>query len=181
MNSEKVERKAYEIGKIVEEDLPEIIALRIRELQELIPESFEGTSNHDISAMNETFAKQITDGFATDNMFVAKATIDDKIVSVGAVSIIDFPPTPENNIGKAGYIHTMYTLPEHRRRGLAKQILDCLVDWCTNKGLKLILLAASDEGMKLYSLRGFRVWNTWMYLEPIGKGGENEAENSKCR
>lgn len=181
MNLDKVQEKAYIIGKIAEEDLPEIIGIRTMELQELIPESFEGASNHDISAMNETFGKQITEGFLTDNVFVSKAATDGKIVSVGEVSIIDFPPTPDNHIGKAGYIHTMYTLPEHRRKGLARQILDCIVKWCANKGLKLILLAASDEGMKLYRSRGFRVWNTWMYLEPIGKSGENEAKNSKCR
>lgn len=181
MNSDTHQKEAYKIGRIVEKDLPGITAIRTRELQELIPESFEGASNHDICAMNDTFAKQITLGFSTDNVFAAKAAIDGKIVSVGAVTIIDFPPTPDNHIGKAGYIHTMYTLPEHRRKGLSRQILDCLVDWCKNKGLKLILLAASDEGMKLYSSRGFRVWNTWMYLEPDGKGGGDETENCNCR
>lgn len=181
MNQDKAQEKVAEIGKITKEDIYEITTLRHKELLELIPDSFEGASVHDLHEMNETFGKQITKGLLNDNAFVVKATIDGKIVSVGAVSMIDFPPTPENQQGKAGYIHSMYTLPEHRKKGFAKQILDCLVDWCKQKGLNLVLLAASDEGLRLYSSRGFRVWNTWMYMEPIGKGREDEAKNSKCR
>lgn len=171
----ETQEKTYKIGPIFKEDINAVVTLRNKELVELIPDSFEGASEQDVLAMNETFGKHITKGLADDNVFVAKATVDSQIVSVGAVSIIDFPPTPENHIGKVGYIHTMYTLPEHRRKGLSRQLLDCLVDWCKSKGLKLILLAASDEGMKLYSSRGFRVWNTWMYLEPNGEGEEYEA------
>jgi GNAT superfamily N-acetyltransferase len=181
MNQDKAFEKVAKVEKITNEDINEILTLRYKELLELIPDSFEGASNQDVLAMNETFEKQITNGFLSDDVFVAKATLDGNIVSVGAVSIIDFPPTPENQQGKAGYIHTMYTMPEHRRKGLAKQILDCLVGWCKQKGMNLVLLAASDEGMKLYSSSGFLVWNTWMYLEPIGKDGDNETKNCKYK
>lgn len=177
----KTQEKTYNIDPLGIEEIDQVVFLRHKELLELIPDSFDGAIEQDVFAMNETFGKHITKGIKDDDVFVAKATIDSQIVSIGAVSIIDFPPTPENYLGKAGYIHTMYTLPEHRRKGLSRQILDCLVDWCKNKGLKLILLAASDEGMKLYSSRGFRVWNTWMYLEPDGKGGGDETENCNCR
>lgn len=181
MRSQKAPKTNCKVEKASAQDVSEISALRNKELMELIPESFVCAREHDVRSMNETFARQVLNGLENDTVFLAKAVIKNHIVSVGAVSVIDFPPTPENHIGKAGYIHTMYTLPEHRRKGLAKQILDCLIEWCRQKGLKLILLAASDEGMKLYSLRGFQVWNTWMYLEPIGAGGDDETKKSKCK
>ena len=159
------EKNSYQLLRATQEDIGFFVELRNNELKELIKSDFEETRQSDLDQMTLSFTNYISDGLTNGTMVLVKATFDKEIVATGAASIIDFPATPKNFIGKAAYIHTMYTIPNHRRKGLAKRILDELIAWCKEKRLKLIILAASDEGMKLYGSKGFKVWNTWMYLE----------------
>jgi GNAT superfamily N-acetyltransferase len=49
----------------------------------------------------------------------------------------------------------MFTEPEHRRRGLARLLMDTIVTWCRAEGLRFLYLHASDEGRPLYQSLGF--------------------------
>ncbi|MBR5953691.1 MAG: GNAT family N-acetyltransferase, partial [Pseudobutyrivibrio sp.] len=49
----------------------------------------------------------------------------------------------------------MYTDPEYRRRGIAKELLDRVVKEARNYGCGTVQITASDMGVKLYSAYGF--------------------------
>jgi GNAT superfamily N-acetyltransferase len=53
----------------------------------------------------------------------------------------------------------MYTEPEARRRGTAKQLLEVLLDWCRTAGFCAVSLHASPAGRPLYETAGFQPTN----------------------
>ena len=65
------------------------------------------------------------------------------------------PPTYENPSGKSGYISNMFTRPEWRHRGLAKQLVDRLVEAAREAGCAKLYLNASAMGRPLYEKYGF--------------------------
>jgi GNAT superfamily N-acetyltransferase len=57
--------------------------------------------------------------------------------------------------GRWGYIGNIYTEPQHRRRGLARLIMETILDWCAANNIDHVTLAASSAGRPLYELLGF--------------------------
>jgi predicted GNAT family acetyltransferase len=53
----------------------------------------------------------------------------------------------------------MYTDPDHRRRGLAKSIIEAMTCWCREQGFGWVSLHASDAGRHIYENLGFKPTN----------------------
>ena len=70
--------------------------------------------------------------------------------------------------GRIGTVFNVYTAPEHRRRGLARQVMQNLVADARDRGLDLVELNATDEGYPLYRSIGFNdvVLHRPMSIEP---------------
>ncbi|MBB2182088.1 GNAT family N-acetyltransferase [Lachnospiraceae bacterium MD1] len=59
----------------------------------------------------------------------------------------------------------MYTRPEHRRKGIAYQVLDRLVQEAKSRNIVKISLEASPMGRPLYEKYGFRPLPNEMILD----------------
>ena len=57
--------------------------------------------------------------------------------------------------GKIGLLSSMFTDPEYRRRGIAKELLSRVIDDAREYGCGTIQITASDMGVKLYTDFGF--------------------------
>ena len=66
------------------------------------------------------------------------------------------PPTYGNPSGKLGYITNMYTRPAWRHQGLARRLLDKVVEAARAAGCAHIRLNASPMGRSLYLHYGFQ-------------------------
>jgi GNAT superfamily N-acetyltransferase len=53
-------------------------------------------------------------------------------------------------------VYNVYTEPSHRRRGLAKALMETLHDWCRTAGYNSVGLAASADGRTLYQSLGYQ-------------------------
>lgn len=53
------------------------------------------------------------------------------------------------------YVLNVYTSPEHRRRGLARSLMETIIEWARERGHDTIDLTASAEGQPLYESLGF--------------------------
>ena len=49
----------------------------------------------------------------------------------------------------------MYTDPEFRRQGIARRLMQTMIDWCRKEGFVRVDLHASDKGRPLYESLGF--------------------------
>lgn len=57
------------------------------------------------------------------------------------------------------YVLNVYRAPDHRRRGLARLLMDAIVTWAKDHGHRGVELHASDEGRPLYDSMGFLATN----------------------
>jgi len=72
-----------------------------------------------------------------------------KIIAGAGVIIREVPPFPIRH--KNGEI----TIPEWRRRGLAKLLINTIIAWSRQRNLDGLVLHSSDDGRALYEQLGF--------------------------
>jgi GNAT superfamily N-acetyltransferase len=87
--------------------------------------------------------------------------IDDggTITASGALKITDWLPRPDGQRRGLVYVHSVYTVPEYRRQGLARRILNAMIDYCRDNGWPRLTLHASELGRGLYENLGFKPTN----------------------
>jgi GNAT superfamily N-acetyltransferase len=91
--------------------------------------------------------------------------IGNQIAASGAVSLVSVVPTPEDPVHNTmGYIHSIYTLPSHRKQGAAQFVLEHMLEDCKNNGIKRLQLNTSAAGRKLYERFGFTISDKTMVL-----------------
>jgi len=60
---------------------------------------------------------------------------------------------------RCGFIFNVYTHPLHRKRGLARRLMDAMHDWCRGEGIDRVVLNASVFGKPLYEAMGYVTTN----------------------
>ena len=82
------------------------------------------------------------------------------VVSGGGLQIRTLMPRPGYVYGEPeGLIVSMWTDPDHRRRGLGRRIVEAILAWGRENGITRFTLHASDDGRPLYELYGFEPTN----------------------
>jgi GNAT superfamily N-acetyltransferase len=77
----------------------------------------------------------------------------------------DFPPRYLDPAATRAYLLNFYTDPQARGRGLATRLLQCAVDECQSRNVRVITLHASKFGEPIYEKFGFNQ-NNEMILRP---------------
>jgi GNAT superfamily N-acetyltransferase len=94
-----------------------------------------------------------------------------KVVAGGGVLIRQELPRPGILEGGASaHIVNVYTEPAHRRRGLARKLMQAILDWCEAHRFVTVTLSASDEGRPLYESLGFQPTNTMSLSNSLSSG-----------
>ncbi len=91
----------------------------------------------------------------TGECIVWYATDNGELAAIGALIIQQGPGSYISPDGRYGYIMSMHTLEPYRRRGLAQEILDRLVQSGREAGIRFFELHASEMGEPLYIKSGF--------------------------
>lgn len=146
---------AVEYRKLAEADLDTFMEMRMQQLQE---EGAEAT--FDLKPHLQDYYKR----HLQDNTFVSWLAIDeDKIVGTSGMSFVEKPPYYSCPSGKIGLLSSMYVVKEYRRRGIAKLLLDKVVNEAKEYGCATVQITASDMGVLLYTDYGFKKNNNFMY------------------
>ena len=136
-----------EYVKLTEDRIDEFIRLRINQLRE------EG-AKEDIDlvpALKDYYNRHMADG-----TFVSWLAVEDgKIIGTSGMSFVERPPYFSCPSGKTGILSSMYTDPDHRRRGIAKELLSRVVEEARAYGCGSVQITASDMGVLLYTDFGF--------------------------
>jgi len=86
-------------------------------------------------------------------------TDDGQVVGGGGLLIAAWPGFPGEKQSRRAWILNMYTEPAHRRQGIARRLVETMVEWCRREGFTAVALHASKEGRPLYESFGFRPTN----------------------
>ncbi len=81
---------------------------------------------------------------------------ENSIVAGGGIHLREMGPIPGCfRLGRWGHIANVYTDPAHRRRGLARLLMNTILDWADLNSIDHLTLAASEDGRRLYESLGF--------------------------
>lgn len=83
----------------------------------------------------------------------------DRPIAGGAVIISPWPSHPYDLECRRATILNVYTNPECRRRGIARKLMQTMIEWCRQEGFARVTLHASDDGRHLYESLGFEASN----------------------
>jgi GNAT superfamily N-acetyltransferase len=108
------------------------------------------------SEANITGAARLLAEHLTAGDFVCIVAVNvEEIVSYGVGMIHQRLPGHRNPSGRWGWIQSMGTHPDWRRRGLAREVLEAMLTWFQEHEITGISLVASAEGAPLYKQAGF--------------------------
>ncbi|MBQ6018178.1 MAG: GNAT family N-acetyltransferase [Clostridiales bacterium] len=134
--------------KLTKAQLDTFIQMRIRQLRE------EGaTEDIDlVPALLDYYDRHMADG-----TFVSWLAMDgDKIVGTSGMSFVEKPPYFGCPSGRIGLLSSIFTDPDYRRMGIAKELLSRVVEEARNYGCGCVQITASDMGVLLYTDFGFK-------------------------
>ena len=77
------------------------------------------------------------------------------IVGGGGATVLPWPPSPSDTGDRLAFVYNVYVDPLHRRRGLARQIMEAIHAFCRQQGIASVALNASREGATLYRTPGY--------------------------
>lgn len=149
--------------KAIRKDVPWLSQLRVDMLNE--ENTYSASYNQVLLRNTKEF---LTNGMEQNSVLSIVAEIDKKIIAMGCISYMVLPPNDWCPSGKTAYIGNLYTIPQYRRNGIAKEILTQLVEDAKGRHCERILLNTSELGEKLYKEMGFDVSSTAMAFYPFG-------------
>lgn len=86
-------------------------------------------------------------------------TTEGTVAAGAGLWLMDWPPHMVGPGARRGNILNVYTSVDHRRRGLARLLMETALVWCREHGIRAVILHASDEGRPLYEALGFHPTN----------------------
>jgi GNAT superfamily N-acetyltransferase len=143
------------IRKAGVEDLKHILHHRIAMFEEM---GFQDATTLDTveNVSRQYFADSLRGG-----KYVAwlAESLNGPVVGGGGIVLADWPGYPGETRAERAWILNMYTEPDARRFGVAKRLLETMVEWCRMRGLSMVSLHASSAGRPLYERVGFQQTN----------------------
>lgn len=109
----------------------------------------------------------LTDAFKSNNWFIWVAGMDGQIVSHIYIELIHKVPRPGRVTNPFTYMTNVYTLPEHRGKGIGSQLLKEIEVWAKQKRYEFIIVWPSDWSIEFYERNGYK---------PIGEAMELKLE-----
>jgi GNAT superfamily N-acetyltransferase len=110
-------------------------------------------------AMVSTCKPYLATALANDTLHGWLACAAQRVVAGGVVLVNPWPSHPYDGQCRRATILNMYTDPAFRRQGIARRLMQTMIDWCRQEGFAHVTLHASDKGRPLYEGLGFEVTN----------------------
>jgi GNAT superfamily N-acetyltransferase len=88
--------------------------------------------------------------------WVAVASTGEAVAGSGLI-VIPWPPGPMTLDPRCAFVFNVYTAPAHRKRGLARLLMDAMHAWSRSEGIERVVLNASSFGHPLYESMGYVV------------------------
>lgn len=113
-----------------------------------------------VVAMEDSFVPWVRRGL-TDGSYRGwlACSGDGCVVAGGGLIVHEWMAHPLNPDPRRAYIANIYTQPEYRSQGIARRVMNAILDWCRSEGLKVVSLHASPFGRPLYESMGFKPTN----------------------
>lgn len=122
----------------------------------------------DDHVFSEEFISNSKRYFLEGNQTTCIALDQGKAVACASMSYIEIMPTFLHPTGKRAHLMNVYTNVRYRRQGVARKLVQMLIDEAKDKSVTEISLDATDSGRPLYETLGFCASNECMVMNLPG-------------
>ncbi len=150
------------LRKATEKDITSLAKLRIEMLNE--ESAYEDDFNKRIFNNTVDFLRN---GMEQNAVVMIVEEENEAIIAMGCINYMMLPPNDWCPSGTTAYIGSLYTLPDYRKKGIAKKILSGLVEDAIMRHCERVLLHTTNAGEKLYKDYGFDFSPTSMAFYPF--------------
>lgn len=138
------------IDKASDKEVDELVELRLAYLQEDLGEISESDLQNLKEALPQYFREHLN-----QDLFAYIAREKEELFACAFLLIVEKPMSPMFITGRTGTVLNVYTKPEYRKKGYAKQLMNALLDDAKAKELSVVELKATEDGYHLYQSVGF--------------------------
>ena len=143
----------------IREAAPDELELILHHRRSMFRDMGEGTVeelDRMVEAARPMFAKAVENG-----SYHHWLAIDERgrVAGGGGILLCPWPANPREACTERAVILNVYTELEFRRRGVARQVMQAILEWIKVHGLASVNLHASEEGRYLYESMGFKPTN----------------------
>ena len=145
-------------------DIPELVKHRRLMFEELAVQEGRHFRPERLIAADLAYAEYAQKHLADETMFAWIVDAEAQSIASGALTLMEKIPHPRRADHREGYVHSIYTIPAYRHRGLARRIVTAIIACCRSHNLRVIKLNASEAGRPGYEALGFRAASKKMRL-----------------
>ena len=143
------------------EDIDILMSIRLEMLQKVN----ELSDNY---VFSDEFIANSKGYFLQGNQTTGIALENGKVVACASMSYIEIMPTFSHPTGNRAHLMNVYTNANYRRQGVARKLVQMLIDEARGKGVTEISLDATDLGRPLYETLGFCASDECMVMNLAG-------------
>jgi GNAT superfamily N-acetyltransferase len=103
----------------------------------------------------EEIVRESRDYFLNGDHITVLAVDDGEVIGCASMSFMWIMPTFSHPTGKRAHLMNVYTRSEYRRQGIARKMVNMLIDETWKRGATEISLDATTMGRPLYESLGF--------------------------
>jgi GNAT superfamily N-acetyltransferase len=108
-----------------------------------------------LTGMMATSEPYLREALANRTLHAWIATIEDRVAGGGLIIVSPWLSHPYDQQCRRATVLNVYVDPEFRRRGIARQLMQTMIEWCRHQGFVTVSLHASEFGRPLYESLGF--------------------------
>lgn len=137
-----------EIRIAAKDDIELLMSSRLEMLKVVnnLPSDYEYT---------EEIIRESRDYFLNGDHITVLAIDDGKVIGCASMSFMWIMPTFSHPTGRRAHLMNVYTRSEYRRQGIARKMVNMLIDETWKRGATEISLDATTMGRPLYESLGF--------------------------
>ena len=144
------------IRRATPNDIPEILRQR-RAMYEDMDYNDESALDAMIATSEPYLATALSNG--SFHSWLAYRDENASVVGGGAVLVSPWPSHAYDLECRRATILNVYTYPEFRRQGIARNLMQTMIAWCKEQRFARVWLHASKDGLRLYESLGFEPGN----------------------
>lgn len=124
----------------------------------------------DLRARNREYVRR---HLADDTCVLCFARAQDgRVIGCGGACLWDSMPCPENLSGRVAFLMSIYVTPEERGQGVAREIVAWILDEVARRGIRVVMLEATEAGRPVYEMLGFVDAKGYMILDGRPDSGD---------
>jgi ribosomal protein S18 acetylase RimI-like enzyme len=163
-------RQAFTVRQADERDIPRLAHHRVamfRDMGQLAADSERGLEEATASYLRDALPRSEYLAWIAEDAGTPRCVIGGAGVQLRTILPRPRAGTADLELGPEAIVLNVYVEREWRRRGIAEALMRTLLDALAERGIRRIVLHASQDGRRLYERLGFVQTNEMRFSPPL--------------